>query len=436
MITNYGHIYNGSFSGGLHNEDGGIINGGNFDCEVILESGSLIKNDGHIGVDDNFELTINGGAVECTSHLGIATCISDGICLVCNEKFADKDPNAHSAETEATCIALAVCKYCGEEIGVLADHDYNDGGDCIVEGCGVRAIVKIGDKFYLDFNEAMANAEIGETVYALINFEVASMLIPEGVSFEGGNCIVTVTEGDLTVGGTVLSGTFVLNEDRVIGVEPEGSIIFGRFCNDVNNSGVIRGGIFIDCKINNNGYIYNDNSVELSGSAKVENIGGTVDCYTHVGGVATCSLYSHCDVCGNTYGDLDPDYHVNVIADDAVESTCEKTGLTEGSHCEDCGKILEAQTEIAATGHKYDNDCDASCNACAEARTPAEHLDKDKNYTCDECGAELSKPGLSGGAIAGITVGSTAVVGFGGFSLFWFVIKKKKWSDLIGIFKK
>ena len=40
---------------------------------------------------------------------------------------------------------------------------------------------------------------------------------------------------------------------------------------------------------------------------------------------------------------------------------------------------------------------------------------------------------LSGGAIAGIVIGSIAVVGIGGFLLFWFVIKKKKLSDL---FKK
>ncbi|MBR3686491.1 MAG: hypothetical protein IKL66_03280 [Clostridia bacterium] len=44
--------------------------------------------------------------------------------------------------------------------------------------------------------------------------------------------------------------------------------------------------------------------------------------------------------------------------------------------------------------------------------------------------------GLSGGAIAGIVIGSAAAVGLGGFALFWFVIKKKKWSDLIAVFKK
>ncbi len=48
--------------------------------------------------------------------------------------------------------------------------------------------------------------------------------------------------------------------------------------------------------------------------------------------------------------------------------------------------------------------------------------------------------GLSGGAIAGIVVGSVAVAGLGGFAIFWFAIKKKSFADLIaaikGIFKK
>ena len=46
------------------------------------------------------------------------------------------------------------------------------------------------------------------------------------------------------------------------------------------------------------------------------------------------------------------------------------------------------------------------------------------------------KDGLSGGAIAGIAVGGVAVVGLGGFAIFWFVIKKKSFKDLIAIFKK
>ena len=45
------------------------------------------------------------------------------------------------------------------------------------------------------------------------------------------------------------------------------------------------------------------------------------------------------------------------------------------------------------------------------------------------------KQGLSGGAIAGIVIGSVAVAGLGGFSVFWFVIKKKSFADLIAAIK-
>ena len=46
------------------------------------------------------------------------------------------------------------------------------------------------------------------------------------------------------------------------------------------------------------------------------------------------------------------------------------------------------------------------------------------------------KAGLGAGAIVGIVIGSVAVVGIGGFALFWFVIKKKSFADLIAVFKK
>ena len=49
--------------------------------------------------------------------------------------------------------------------------------------------------------------------------------------------------------------------------------------------------------------------------------------------------------------------------------------------------------------------------------------------------APAAKKGLSGGQIAGIAVGSAAVAGLGGFSVFWFVIKKKSFADLIAAIK-
>ena len=59
-------------------------------------------------------------------------------------------------------------------------------------------------------------------------------------------------------------------------------------------------------------------------------------------------------------------------------------------------------------------------------------------------GGEINPPAenevLSGGAIAGIVVGSVAIAGIGGFAIFWFVVKKKSFAELIaaikGLFKK
>ena len=55
-------------------------------------------------------------------------------------------------------------------------------------------------------------------------------------------------------------------------------------------------------------------------------------------------------------------------------------------------------------------------------------------------GGEITPPakkdGLSGGAIAGIVIGSVAVAGIGGFAVLWFAVKKKTFADLGVALKK
>jgi len=59
-----------------------------------------------------------------------------------------------------------------------------------------------------------------------------------------------------------------------------------------------------------------------------------------------------------TYGLLDEDdqnqehTHTEVI-DPARRATCTRSGLTQGSHCSECGEVIKKQSVIPATGHNY-----------------------------------------------------------------------------------
>ena len=60
---------------------------------------------------------------------------------------------------------------------------------------------------------------------------------------------------------------------------------------------------------------------------------------------------------------------------------------------------------------------------------------KDKPSDGGEITPPSKKDGLSGGQIAGIVIGSVLFAGIGGFAIFWFVVKKKTFADLIAAIK-
>ena len=127
--------------------------------------------------------------------------------------------------------------------------------------------------------------------------------------------------------------------------------------------------------------------------------------------------------------------------------TCDycKQTVTE---CEDKDKNHKCDVCSATMGTHEAAGGKHTCDYCDQIVT--ECKDNDNDYTCDICGAIVSVGtvgdsdnvsnsdgnGLSGDTIAGIVIGSSAVIGVGGFSLVWFVIKKKSWADLLAIFKK
>lgn len=75
---------------------------------------------------------------------------------------------------------------------------------------------------------------------------------------------------------------------------------------------------------------------------------------------ATCvtkgtAATQQCKRCGYTVPaqslPIDSNNHANIVKDVAVAPTCTETGLTEGSHCGDCNKILIAQEVVSSTNH-------------------------------------------------------------------------------------
>ena len=134
------------------------------------------------------------------------------------------------------------------------------------------------------------------------------------------------------------------------------------------------------------------------------------------GAEANCGHDQTCTVCGTVLVEANGEHTPG------AEATC-----TEPQKCTVCGSEL-----AAALGHVAGVDwiCDETghwhiCAVCGGACDRADHTSEDGDRVCDVC--DYSK-GLGAGAIVAIAAGSAAVLGGGGFCLYWFVIRKKRLS--------
>ena len=85
---------------------------------------------------------------------------------------------------------------------------------------------------------------------------------------------------------------------------------------------------------------------------------------------------SHCSICGKvlTEQTVVPATGHTAVTDAAAAAACETTGLTEGSHCSVCGKVLTEQTVIPAAGHKWSEYRESGkvkrkCSVCGKTET-------------------------------------------------------------------
>lgn len=198
------------------------------------------------------------------------------------------------------------------------------------------------------------------------------------------------------------------------------------------------------------------------------------------GGKATCTSKAVCEVCRTTYGDTAPHTYGELIPE--VAATTTDFGVKEHKDCKVCGRHFDkdgneiTDLRIAKIGtHNVVINGESNFYAHGESVTVTAEDKEGKEFVGwkDESGKIVStkkeytfevkdemvltavyqdkapgggtidgeiapapdKKGLSGGQIAGIVIGSLAGVGIVGFAIFWFVVKKKSFAELISAIK-
>lgn len=143
--------------------------------------------------------------------------------------------------------------------------------------------------------------------------------------------------------------------------------------NNGNVTGLTNGDVTITAKADNT--IFATKTVHISCAHKRKETDYTPATCTKNG-----SRTYHCDTCNKDFEEIipkTPHTHVTVI-DEAVPATCTTPGLTEGSHCSECGLVFTPQQVVNALGHQYK---DGECTVCGYQR----YVNKDHlRFTLEE----------------------------------------------------
>ncbi len=100
------------------------------------------------------------------------------------------------------------------------------------------------------------------------------------------------------------------------------------------------------------------------------------------------------------------------------------------------GESITVTANAPAEGKVFKGWKDESCKIVSTNKSYTFTVTEATTLTAVYEDAPVAKKGLSGGAIAGIVIGSVAVAGIGGFAIFWFAVKKKTFADLGVALKK
>ena len=325
------------------------------DCGTVIEKGTAIAKKNHTW--DDGEVTTP------------ATCEEKGekiyICTVCNETKTEEISATGHQHTEienkkdSTCSEAGytgdkVCKDCNTVIEtgtVIAKkgHTWNNGEVTEKPTCE-----ETGEKTYICANCGNTKTEeIPATGHTEVKDEAVAETCEKDGLTEGSHCSVCkkVLKAQERVSAT---GHIEVKDEAVEATCEKDGLTEGSHCS------VCKKVLKAQETIPATGHKWN--AGEITKKATCEEKGEKT--YT-------------CANCGNTKAEEIPATGHAEVKDEAVEATCEKDGLTEGSHCSVCKKVLKAQETIPATGHKWNTGEITKEATCEEKGV--------KTYTCANC---------------------------------------------------
>ena len=297
---------------------------------------------------------------------GTATCSAKKVCTVCNQSYGELDPSNHTHLSD----------WASDE----TDH-WKDCADCKAADID-KAAHTLGE-WIIDKEPTATEAGSRHKVCTICNYETQTETIPatgpcthEGSTWEPADDGVHHVKKCADCGAIIeeaahSGGAATCNTKKKCEVcgEPYGEL------NPSNHTAL-------------SGWKFDE-----TGHWKTcEDCGAIIEKVAHSGGTATCTEAKKCEVCGESYGELDAGHHTALSDWKSDETGHWKT-------CEDCGAIIEKAAHIGGAAT-----CTAKkkCTICGE---PYGELDPSNHTalsgwasnethhwkTCNDCNTDIEK---------------------------------------------
>lgn len=416
-------------------------------------------------------VTCANGCVRAIAYAHVFDNCGDSYCNICNNLIGlDERAHRFTAESPIICVGCGYTMKGFSPNEACVEHVYDNECDakCNVVGCGFqRYNTRTGPMEYWHIYENPCDTTCNdcgatrEIVHTYPEHACAELCVWCGEKRATGTAH---TYSDKMENGQPIEGSNACDDTcDVCGEKREVTHIYPfvcaptcRVCHSANpNSDALHTWDNVcDTDCNNEGcFVTRVASHEYDHDCDaICNNCGTVRTITHRYSSVCDGI---CDVEGCGYANPDVKAHAYT---NACDESCNNTGCSfvrtaetdptydpDHEYDDGCDTLCNiCSKERVVAGHVYDNDCDDTCNTCnkrlrttshkfsawVESKEPTAKEEGEEVRACTVCGVTESqvipaKGGPSTGGIVAIVASAVAVLGGGGFSVWWFVLRKK-----------